>query len=69
MQLPDLFVKIRGGGGEALALRYGGCPHPWRCSRLSWVGSGYPDTMGGVRAHSSGWKWMGFKVSSSPTIP
>jgi len=37
------------GGGEALAVlpRDLWVPHPWKCPRPSWTGSGQPELVGG----------------------
>lgn len=40
-------------------------PHPWRCSRPSWMGPGQPELEDGVPAHSRGWNRVDFRVPSN----
>lgn len=35
-------------------------PHPWRSSRLSWVGPGQPELVGGNQPIAGGWDVLGF---------
>ena len=39
-------------------------PHPWRCSRLGWMGPGQPELVGCNQPMAGDWNWVGFEVPS-----
>ena len=54
-------------GREAVALLPKGLwvPHPWRCSRLGWMGPGQPDVVGGTQPTAGGWSgWTLYFLST-----